>query len=936
MADLFQGTMSFAFNAANQQWVSGTDYYFVDGSVAQIVTWNGITYVQVAPNTDPNTSPDALPAVWNPISPNVDGTKGMQISSGLLATKVDGTSIIYNGSGQLQAVGGGGGITQLDGSTDSVQWFAGGLGITWALLPNTPVVGQSTHQAVLNASNAYFGFSSGQLTITNNNLVSFGGLSLAGQAGNVVTVNNTNDGFILTPSIATQGGYLSATSVGGSAGTILPNTVWQNLYTNTSLVTNNFTISSSTVLLKAGKIYNIDLEGTIVAAGVVTNSVTYYFNVIQGFGSTPTAIYPQNFVVQVTSENYTSPLTIPGFSIQLPPFAEDTAVYLGYQTDLMGGQYPAVNLRGLTFRIAEVTTDSGTPGGSGLQTLNGSSNINPTFATGTNVVATTDIPSGVTSFVINQLNADIVQIANPVPMVNADNAVTAHLYLYYGGGNPNAIPYADYAVPTIPQAEVNILFGFVLYDVASGHSIPYPNYPAVYTAKFPSIPRLWLSIGGLNSSEANPFPWNSQTPAAFAADMIAYLNAFPNIVGIDYDVEGSETNNPNVLTWVPQASALIQAAKPNCKFGLVLTDQLSAGGGAYYGFYPNQKTLIANLVAAIGLNAVSMISKMTFDWGAAPIAETQCNTNSPTCQNSCVQGSIDASINELIPLLSIDRVQARNLMCAIMMVGKQNGQPADGVDDTGNLITQPWLEQQIANFQDQGMPNYGYWCINADQLATFTYLNVIYAGIQGDVPPSELDVQDWYTNTYAQARQFPITNAGSQVFSIDWSTVSNDISYGIGVTPASTFNLTLNIADLSVTTYGVTQTIGISNNTVTTINQFIITLASQTTSVIYNTTATFENVIPATAITLTLRWTGNKDQNGKNIIIASWAAGNAGQVVDVTSIVSNDNSVLITAIGSGPIDSITSSDNSINLSSTGSGDVTVITSTDNSFIVQYL
>lgn len=780
---------------------------------------------------------------------------------------------------------------------------------------------------------------------TDNTIIQ-NGASTYNAATNTLNVN------LSAASQVAQGGFLSSTNKSASSGVISPNTQWQSVFNNVNIVATNLTASGQGVTLLASKIYNIDFEGTILATGLVSNAVDYYFNLIST-GATPAALFPQNFIVNVNPQNYESPIQVPAFSIQIPALSEDTTVFLGYKTNQSGGQYPSVALQGMTFRIAEVTADSGGSGG-GIETFNGSANPNPTIATGTNVVAETDVITGVTTLNVNELLAENVFIVDPTP---ASNAITANLYLYYGGGDPNAIPYYSYSVPSIAQADINVLFGFVLYDVASGHSVPYPYYND-YIAAFPAIPKLWLSIGGLNSSPQHTFPWNSQTAAAFAADMIAYIDQFPNIVGIDFDVEGTETNNPNVLTWVPQAAALIKASKPNCKFGLVLTDQLSAGGGLYYGFYPNQKTLIANLVNAVGLNSVAMISKMTFDWGNAPIAETQCNTNDQECRNSCVQGSIDAGIDDLMTVLSVSREVATSKICAIFMVGKQDGQPANGVDDTGNLITTPWLEQQIANFQNQRMPNYGYWCINADQLASFLYLNTIYAGISGDVPPSLVTLQDWTDNLSAkqvayvnpsmpdintvqkgldlalQASSVPdeelIINSASQSFNITISGIDTDISFQENIAPASIFNLTLNIADYAGSEANVTQKIFVRNNTNFSINQFAITLIGEIETTIYNTAVNYANFGSGSALTCYLTWTGNIDPStGNHVVIADWSNGAVSQVNGISNVISLDGVIASTITGVGAIDSYISGDGVISGVVEGSGAITQVISSDN-------
>ena len=80
MADAFLGTIGINFNNT-QEWVLGTDYNFIPGAYSQLITWKGLTYVQISPNSDPNAEPQTLPTVWSLISPNVDISKGIKFDN---------------------------------------------------------------------------------------------------------------------------------------------------------------------------------------------------------------------------------------------------------------------------------------------------------------------------------------------------------------------------------------------------------------------------------------------------------------------------------------------------------------------------------------------------------------------------------------------------------------------------------------------------------------------------------------------------------------------------------------------------------------------------------------------------------------------------------------------------------------------------------------
>lgn len=108
MADLFNGTVTISFDS-DGEWVQGTDYPFTAGSLAYMVTWKGITYIQYAPNSDPNASPDTLPSVWAEYSPTADNAQGIQFTNdGKLAAKINtskGIGFDTNGNIELKIAG---------------------------------------------------------------------------------------------------------------------------------------------------------------------------------------------------------------------------------------------------------------------------------------------------------------------------------------------------------------------------------------------------------------------------------------------------------------------------------------------------------------------------------------------------------------------------------------------------------------------------------------------------------------------------------------------------------------------------------------------------------------------------------------------------------------------------------------------------------------
>jgi len=974
MADLFNGTLTINFDGA-QEWIQGTEYSFTAGSLSQVVTWKGITYAQYAPNSDPNASPDSLPSVWTPISPNVNPSQGIGFDpNGNIYLKIAGSNLSFDTSGNLIASGGsGGGVTSFN-SYAGITTTSVGPGLNQTLQPN-PEGGNVRYD--LNLNNTYLNTVNGELTISNNNLVSLGGLVLSGQTGKSIVVNSTGDGFNLsTVSPVGSSEYLTASSKTGSSGNINISGTWQNLLDKMDVLTNLEYVPNLGYVLIAGETYQFSFKTFITDQTIGGSNFTIYFNVIDANTNLPLFPLDNGYL---STNNDLVPLS--PFNYPYKPSTNQT-VFIGIK-GIGSASFPIISLSNSVFGIKVINANGGGIS-SGIQTFNGSSNPNPTLLNTSEILSVTDQTTGITQTAVGEIISDkIIVPTNIIPSVPSNNAIVGNYINYYDVGSNTDVPGVDIPYPEWVGSviEVKTYVAFALYDVAKDVTEIFgiPTSP-----KYAQIQNAWLSIGGLNYTTANNCPWapvGGQSPQNCANNIIAFLNLYPNFVGIDLDIEGGLASDLSIPAWITAFIPAVLAQKPNCLFSIVLADQLSAAVGVYNGWLPYQRSLISAMHTASGGSVsaggkLAYVSPMVFDWGNVPMQEVNCNTNDPDGENSCVLFSVTAKINDLISFLGVTRDIATSLTAPIYMVGKHNGQPSDGIDDLGNQITDPWFTTNSINmFRDLGLLTVGAWCSNADCLPQpvtgqrWKYMTLYKEAISSDVPADFDLLTNVLINIYSRfvADKISYTNPAipnintvqkaldlalsasvipdeeliiqstSQTFDVPFTGIDTDISFQQNLAPASNFNLTLNIANYDGADANVTQKIFVANNTGFPISQFSVALVASSGAVIYNQNVSYANFNSLSAITCYLTWTGNIETgSGDYRIIADWSNGAVQQVNGITDIISSNNSNLISSEGIGNVDEIISSNNSNIVNAVGVGDVLSITSSTQSKIIRIL
>jgi hypothetical protein len=255
-------------------------------------------------------------------------------------------------------------------------------------------------------------------------------------------------------------------------------------------------------------------------------------------------------------------------------------------------------------------------------------------------------------------------------------------------------------LPAITLAFATGTCGSETWGGVSGANWAAENIPQLQTADLDYV----VSTGG----EAGTFSCDS------TADMEAFIAhyASPNLVGIDFDIEGGQTESE--IQDLVDAAAGAQSQYPNLQFSFTLAT-LGASDGSYGGVNSLGNEVVEAVLGS-GLNNY-VINLMTMDYGSA--SSSVCVVVSGSCEmaQSAIQAVENLEHTYGIPASKI---------AVTPMIGMN--------DTTSETFTIADVDTLTAYVVDNGLAGLHFWSLDRDTPCADTYASPTCNSISSTTP----------------------------------------------------------------------------------------------------------------------------------------------------------------------------------------------------------